>query len=95
MFLNEEEMVTDMLLYQMSEFDKYKISTLPAVELDSVCAFTEATIIKLYRLDDDNNPHVDQAVGAANRPSIVSARVVKRIWSQLTGERIPLSLFDY
>ena len=90
-FLNEDEILTDILLYQMSEHEKSKVSGVHPSHLEKMCAFIEPSIIRLYRLDDVNNPYVDQTIGAANRPSVVSARIIKRIWSKLTGKHVPLS----
>lgn len=95
LFLSEEGMITDMLLYQLSEDEKRKVRTVPITDLYRLCEHANASIIKLYRLDDNENPYVDQTIAADNRPSVISTRVVKQIWSRLTGKQIPTSFNDF
>jgi len=84
-FMSEEEIVTDMLLYQMSENAKQKLKQHRAVDLISLHRKVGRPLRRFYRLEDETNPYVVMTPGEKNFPDEISMRVIERAWSQLTG----------
>ena len=91
MFLSEEEIVTDMLLYRLAEREKITIRTIPTDDVKQLCSELCEALIKHYRLDDDNNPYTDQKAIGTNFPVNVAYRIVEKTWSRLTGKSIPVA----
>lgn len=89
MFLTEEEIVTDMLLYRLTEVDKSKIRQLEAHEVKELFADWSQTLIDHYRLHDENNPYVVADAMHDNYSIKVAFRVVARVWARLTGNPAP------
>lgn len=88
-YLSEEEIITDMLLYRLAEREKVALRNVPPNEIKELCSELSGALIEHYRLNDDNNPYTDQNAIADNTAVNVSYRIVEKLWSRLTGKTIP------
>jgi hypothetical protein len=89
MYLSEEEIVTDMLLYRLVEKEKLTLRSVPTSDLNDLCKETAPAVVKHYRLDDINNPYAVHETPSKNSPTDVGNRIIKKVWSRLTGKPIP------
>lgn len=89
MFLREEEIVTDMLLYRLAEKEKITLRGYSADEMMELCTEIGAAVVKHYRLGEDGNPYVVHEAVSVNSPINISKRIVRKVWSHLTGKPIP------
>jgi L-lysine 2,3-aminomutase len=90
LFLSEEEIVTDMLLYRLAEHEKITLRGVPPADIRQLCSELADAIIKHYRLDDGHNPYVNQSAVADNTPVNVAYHIVEKVWSRLTGKAVPV-----
>lgn len=101
LFLSEEDIVIDMLLYRLVEKEKVVLRGYSADEMKELCTEIGAAVAKHYRLGDENNPYVVHEAPSINSPINISHRIVQKVWSQLTGKPIPpvdeptLEISDY
>ncbi|TFH09134.1 MAG: hypothetical protein E4H14_05060 [Candidatus Thorarchaeota archaeon] len=89
-FMNEEEIVLDLLLYKLSEDDKKKLRGLPEEDIQALHTDLGKALREHYRLVDQDNPYVVPGNSYhINYPDRMSLRVIFRAWVRLTGK--PLS----
>jgi hypothetical protein len=88
-FLSEEDIVNDMLLYRLSEREKLTLRSISGKDVKDLCAELSEALITHYRLNDKNNPYTTQDTMHDNYPIKVSYRIVATTWSRLTGKPIP------
>lgn len=94
-FMDEEEIVLDLLLYKLSEDDKKKFRSLGEDELQSLHTDLGKALRDHYRLVDDDNPYVVPGNPYhLNYPDRFSLRVVCRAWSRLAGKQLSQSMLD-
>lgn len=88
-FMTEDEIIVDMLLYRLAEDDKLKIRQILPTEVKDLCADWSKPLIQHYRLDDENNPNCVADAMHENYPVKMSYRIVAKVWSRLTGKSLP------
>lgn len=90
MFLTEEEIITDMMLYRLAEREKQSLRTVEPKDLSELCGELSAALIEHYRLNDENNPYTSSAALEENTAVNVSYRIIEKIWARLTGKSLSL-----
>ncbi|TFG98572.1 hypothetical protein E4H12_05705 [Candidatus Thorarchaeota archaeon] len=90
MFLTEEEIITDMMLYRLPEREKQSLRSVAPKELKDLCGELSAALIEHYRLNDENNPYTSSDMLADNTAVSVSYRIIEKIWSRLSGKSLAL-----
>lgn len=87
-YMSEEDIVTDILLYQMTPEITKHVKEYEADELGALHEKIGHPIRNYYRLYELDNPHVNQKVGDASDCQEISQRVVDAVWSRLTGRSV-------
>lgn len=96
-YMSEDDIVADLLLYQMTEDVKRKLMQYEAGDLAELHRDLGQPIRNYYRLSEPNNPYVDNVPGSQNFPDEISMRIIERLWTRLTGKaivRVPAEIID-
>ena len=87
MFLDEHEIVEDLLLYQMSESAKNALKTTSKLLLENFHSGLTTSIIDYYRLSASANPYTESNDPTANNhPDMMAWRILLSIWTRLNGK---------
>ena len=86
--MSEDEIIDDLLLYQISEHGKRHLKHMTMLEIPRLHVACGQALRHYYRLTEPDNPHVSHTPGSLSFPDEVSMRILLRAWSKLTGNRI-------
>lgn len=85
-FMDEAEIINDILLIQLSEEDKHNLKKFRREDLISLHRSVGQIIRNYYRLWEKDNPYVDTINPTSeNHPDELSMRVIGKAWARLTG----------
>ncbi len=85
-FMDETEIINDMLLIQLSEEDKHNLKKFRQEDLITLHHSVGQTIRNYYRMWEEGNPYIDtNSPTSDNHPDEVSMRVLAKTWARLTG----------
>lgn len=87
MFLDEHEIIEDLLLYHMSESAKTALKTTSKLLLQTYHSGLTTSIIDYYELANVANPHTElNDPTANNHPDMMAWRILLSIWTRLNGK---------
>lgn len=97
-FMDEHEIITDIMLNQLDEQDKLDFKRITRENLPSLHQAGCQGIKNYYRMWDKNNPYTNvDDITSPNYPEEMSRRVLDKVWAKLTGNQYierPQSIVD-
>ena len=88
MYMTEDEIFTDMLLYRLPESEKKVLIATPEEDLIMFHFGTGMWIRNHYKLWEKDNPHVVHNDSMHEKfPDQISQRIIERLWCHLTGKQ--------